>query len=555
MSTRFLLLALSTLLLGAPRHVLADERDREIEGHVETIEDLATNGDEQSARESAMRKLAALGGKRAARALLPALADDFEHIRDHALSAFITMLSGERAAEVLAVVRKKGLRHRSPLVRAGLYTALGTTGGPAATRLLVERLRKERAPEALAAAYRICLRLPRDAMWGQVFARHLDHRTPEVAYWCARACAHQAGEARADDLATVLRKEGPLARAGAVQGLSAAGLLQPEQIDAALTDEAVPVRVALALAAGSDGRLAGDAGKRVMAQLLEDASWRVRSAVIQSVMQRWTHHGVGLLIERLPKEDGRLRGDIHRALRTMTGADVPLDPVQWQAWWRAASKQLEMPKQPERLACGRVPYRDASEAFKVGRTAAFVEMPIYSKRIAFVFDLSGSMRYPLKKTNPETKMDWLRRQFEAAVTALPEDVHFDLYVYRYWSGYPPKPQMTRAFEKLSPANARHIKAARKWMTRQEPKGWGAFYEPMARVFEEDVDTIILLSDGAPSRGRLDRGARILDEFPVANALHQVAIDTVFIGNKKKDRKFMQALSRCTGGRFKDVLAR
>lgn len=549
------LCALLALHLARVPTARADERDREVAQHVETLEDFATNADEQGARETAIRKLAALGGKRAAAGLLPALADDFEHIRDHAASAYVALLSSNEAEDVLSWMRKKGLRHRDPRVRAGLYRALGSTGGPTATRMLFERLAKERAPEALAVAFRICLRIPRNEGWNKAFARHLGHREAEVAYWCARACAHHGGRAHAQDLATALRKEGPLARAGAVQGLCAAGLIEAAQIEAALADEAVAVRVALALASGAAGPLAGEPGQRVLARLIEDTSWRVRSAAVQSVMQRWTPDGVGLLIGRLPKEDGRLRGDIHRALRTLTGADVPLDPVQWTAWWRGASGRFEMPSQPKRLDSGRVPYREASEAAKAGRTAAFVEMPIYSKRIAFVFDLSGSMRYPLKKTNPETKLDWLRRQFEAAVTALPEDVVFDLYVYRYWSGYPPKPQMTRAFEALSPANPKHIKAARKWMARQEPKGWGAFYEPMTQIFAEDVDTIILLSDGAPSRGRLDRGFRIVEEFPVANALHQVAVDTVFIGTKKKDRNFMRALSRCTGGRFKDVLGK
>ncbi len=83
--------------------------------------------------------------------------------------------------------------------------------------------------------------------------------------------------------------------------------------------------------------------------------------------------------------------------------------------------------------------------------------------------------------------------------------------------------------------------------KQDAKGWGAFYEPLTAALETEADTIVLLSDGSPSRGILDRM-----EFPKANRFRQVAVCTVLIGTKGADQDFMRDLSAETGGRFSQV---
>ena len=67
--------------------------------------------------------------------------------------------------------------------------------------------------------------------------------------------------------------------------------------------------------------------------------------------------------------------------------------------------------------------------------------------------------------------------------------------------------------------------------------------------------MILLSDGRPSRGRYDRDFRLLDEFPRANRFQRVAVNTILVGTKGADRKFMEALAAATGGRFQEAASR
>jgi hypothetical protein len=154
-----------------------------------------------------------------------------------------------------------------------------------------------------------------------------------------------------------------------------------------------------------------------------------------------------------------------------------------------------------------------------------------------------------------TKLDLLKAEMRKTLEGLPADTEFDLYVYRYWSKYPPATELTRALGKMKPCTPRNIKQALKWLDQQEARGWGAFYEPLEALLADDVDSVVLLSDGRPSRGRYDRDDRILAEFPRANRFKRMAVNTVLVGTKGADRKFMQELAAATGGRFQEAGAK
>src|SRR5204863_7679255 len=130
----------------------------------------------------------------------------------------------------------------------------------------------------------------------------------------------------------------------------------------------------------------------------------------------------------------------------------------------------------------------------------------------FVFDLSGSMSRPFGAEGGPSKLDVTQKEFARALEGLQETSSLDLFVYRYPSTFPPKPVLTRALGKVAPLTANNRKALVECSTQQPAKGWGAFYEALDLASQEDVDTIVLLSDGVPSRGRYDRGFRLVDEF-------------------------------------------
>jgi hypothetical protein len=125
-------------------------------------------------------------------------------------------------------------------------------------------------------------------------------------------------------------------------------------------------------------------------------------------------------------------------------------------------------------------------------------------------------------------------------------------VHRYPSVFPPAPQTTRAFGRALPATKQNRAKALEWLEKQEAVGWGAFYEPLEALISEGVDTVVLLSDGCPSRGRYDRDFRLLAEFPKANRFGFLAINTVLVGSTGTDREFMESFAALTGGLFRQA---
>jgi hypothetical protein len=343
----------------------------------------------------------------------------------------------------------------------------------------------------------------------------------------------------------------------ALQRLSA---LPPAAVEAALSDKAIEPRMALAEALEFDAApLTWPAlGAPALERLLADSSWRVRAAAVQGALRIWKTEIVDLLIARLKQEPGRIRDDVQRALETYTQKAIGDDPDLWRAWWIQNHTSFDAGPRPQKDRAGNIPFRSASGGRPEGmsETVSFFDVPLRSKRLAFVFDLSGSMRDTVHKGDEggQTKFQLLQAEVERTLTQLPADTEFDLYVYRYPSKHPPRPTLTRALGKRLSANKGSIAKAVRWLQnpKQAPKGWGAFYEPLTALFEEDVDTVILLSDGRPSRGIYDRDFRVLQEFPRANRFQRVAVNTVLVGSQGADRKFMQALAEATGGRFREA---
>jgi hypothetical protein len=238
---------------------------------------------------------------------------------------------------------------------------------------------------------------------------------------------------------------------------------------------------------------------------------------------------VGDLVELMAGEPGRLRHDAWAALRRLTGKDIPPDPEQWRAILPVAS-----------LAAEEIDAADPET------TSAYYGLPVYSRRIAFVFDVSGSMR-------DDGKIESAREQFAATVKRLAPEQRYDLFVHRYLLEYPPRPRLERAFGRLTAGRARKSTA---WLGRQEAKGAGALYDALlAAMLDGEVDTIYLLSDGVPSFGTIKRDYRILQEIRRRNRWRRVVIHTILLGSKGTDREFMAQLAGEHGGTAVDAQGR
>ncbi len=541
--------------LGAPA---AHGADPKVKSAIAMLEDNARLPFEQDKRERAIRDLGKIGGKEAAAALLPVFSDPFVHLHDRAVSAWITMLKGSQAAETQTWLTGRGLTHRDPHVRASVVAALGAGSGTEIEGPLKAAIAKEKKASVLVALARAVTRLRGTPELGGVLLEKLKHKDGAAVLALALAAAEVDGKDAVKPLLATLRHRAPLARAGAVYALQSLDALPAKHIDSICTDK--DPAPAMALAESLEFRTQAlpwpGGGEAVLERLLGHRIWRVRAAAVQGALRLWDKQIVLPLVDRLPAEDGRLKDDVRRALETYTGKALGSDPDLWRAWWTQNSSSFAAGERPAKDGAGNIRFRPASESAKGGgsTTVAFFNLPLRSKRFAFIFDLSGSMRNAAAKGSDEgpTKLDLLKAEMRKTLEGLPSDTEFDLYVYRYWSKYPPATKLTRALGKMKPCTAKNIKQALKWLDQQEARGWGAFYEPLEALLADDVDSVVLLSDGRPSRGRYDRDERILAEFPRANRFKRMAVNTVLVGTKGADRKFMQELAAATGGRFQEA---
>jgi hypothetical protein len=532
--------------------------DAGVEAELEVLEKRARDPMAQDEREAAIRRLGELGKVAGAKGLLALVVDPFEHLADHVVSAWSALLAGPEGAEVQTFLTKSGLGHKDPRVRAAAATALGSNAGAELADAFRATLAREEDPAVIVALARGARGARGGTLCPEAFLPLLAHADGAAVLAAAETVSAAPDAAEAALRRTLLHKE-PLARAGALLGLQQARRLTQADLGKVLADKAPEPRVALAETLEQRTPLLPfpGAGEEVLSTLLKDPSWRVRAAAIEAAVRLWHKSVVVGLIERLALEPGRLHGDAHQALRVLTAQDLADDPDLWRAWWAQKGTDFDPGPRPQADRFGRLRRSETQHVALGGgqaetRTTVFFDLPLRSERLVFVFDLSGSMAKSARvdgdvSGSTETKLDVARREFEGTLAALPESAQLDLLVYRYPTGFPPSPRVTRAFGQALPLSAPNRKKAGDWLRQQNAKGWGAFYEALLAASEGDVDTLVLLSDGVPSRGRYARPARLLEEWVRANRFRRVALHTVLIGERATDRQLMEDVAWASGG--------
>jgi len=383
-------------------------------------------------------------------------------------------------------------------------------------------------------------------------------RTEAAATWL-RAAARGASEP--------LLREAALRALGRIGGDEARLLL--EQAAAKDADPQVRGGALAALAAWplQDMRAA------VLAAL-DDPAWEVRALAVTMCARGGLVDAVGALIARLAQEDGRLRDDIDDALYAIVGVRMYADVGLWTKWLAENAESLAEKERalvssgayakplgpPESWPTGE-PGESAKDE-KRGGTAAFYGITSRSKRIVFLVDISRSMQDEAQDTPPKvgdpkqpyrepqgpSKMAIARWQLHRVVHDLPEDACFNIIVYSesyaLW-----EEQMTRA-------KPRAKKAAHAFIDGLVANGTTNIGDSLDKALDLAaagegglaVDTLFLLSDGNPNRGRINVLADILEDFVARNHELRLVVHTIGIG-EAAGSSFLESLAARTGGRY------
>jgi len=308
---------------------------------------------------------------------------------------------------------------------------------------------------------------------------------------------------------------------------------------------------------------------------VEDPEWQIRLSGIAGVEEYKSKDGVTAMIRQLGKEDGRLRDDISGALKRLTGMDFGYQADVWQKWWNENKDKWSGPG----TTPGSAPVKSGGGG---GGTTAepptFFGLKITSKKVLFVLDITGSMNDPseppedAKKPGnvvsggnappPDpwepgkkgTKIEVLKYEFERTISKLDPKVTFNIIVYSVpvlvWK------------EKMMPATPPNRAEAIDFVKKQSANGMTATGDALEKAFElagngvRDknyaalVDTIYLMTDGAPNAGKYPTTDDILRKVGEWNTLSKVIINTIGLGDKSNyNPDFLMRLAKMTGGTF------
>ncbi|MCA9320086.1 MAG: VWA domain-containing protein [Planctomycetes bacterium] len=258
-------------------------------------------------------------------------------------------------------------------------------------------------------------------------------------------------------------------------------------------------------------------------EAIEHPHHLVRSAAYEACTWLRDKDIVDRLIARIPEESGRPLHDLQAALANLTGFDWGVKHDRWVAWWEKVRDEYPLPPRTERQ-------RGAGS----GGYARFYDIEVKSDRVLFIVDLSGSMEGKAK--SGKTKLQEAKESLIGILQTFNSDVKFNIVVFdtnfRPWG------------KKLTRATPDAIDKAKTWVENLRSGGATNINDSLEYGLQMDeVDTIFLLSDGAPTAGRTTDVGEIARTMERANRFLRIRINTIGIGLGARTRRFMERLAR------------
>ncbi|MHC5009481.1 MAG: HEAT repeat domain-containing protein [Planctomycetota bacterium] len=415
---------------------------------------------------------------------------------------FVQQLATVRDGGAIAVL-VKGLRNRSPAVRILAAQVLAGIGETKVTDALVARLRREKDESVQIALL-------------EALGDHRDARTVDVLLKQARR-----------------RRES--IRLAAIRALGRIGFDTPavRRFFVSLLDARGWEERVLAIDAAAASADVGLCGK--IANSLDHDVWQVRLAAVDALGRLRCPASVEALIARLEDEEQlRIRSALAATLYRITGMNLYDHTASWQKWWDEHGADFEMPES--------VP--DLPAADVGGTRAGFYGIPVESGRVIFVIDQSGSMsaedtRNVTTGSQGGNRLDVAIREVIGAVKQLKNRDRVNVILF-HTTIHPWRQKLQRLTGNNRGALTRHLEG-------QKPTGGTNLYDALEMaLLDPDVDTIFMLSDGAPGLGKFVATEDILRAVARLNQTKRTAIHCVSIG---LDSALLKRLAAENGGQY------
>jgi hypothetical protein len=328
------------------------------------------------------------------------------------------------------------------------------------------------------------------------------------------------------------------------------------------------------------GRIGGAAARPVVFAAAGDQDWRFRLAVAEVLLDNFRDEAGVEAMRKLLKDDvtivretaviaagkakveplfdemillmreGNLRAKkaAYEAMTATSGQDFGYAPDIWAKWWQEK-------KRGNLAATGEFKDRERMSV------ATYYNFKIFSDRVLFIVDVSGSMEWPQTKAGHPNRIAVAKRELVSVIKALDEKTLFNLATF---AGHVSTWQKNGEV----PADEANKKAALAWIeSALLPRGatntYGALTEGLER--NPQVDTIYFLSDGIPSTGKYEVPEEILIKLRYENRFRRVIINTVALAIGKPDIEkavkyedaeemaaFMRLIAEWNGGTCVDI---
>lgn len=298
-------------------------------------------------------------------------------------------------------------------------------------------------------------------------------------------------------------------------------------------------------------KFAIDSALQVFKNSDKDSSqgWRLKAAAMKVLATYPDSRSIELLFEYLKsKPEGKMPSLAARTLYEITNKDLGDEAKVWESWWKV-NKDKWTP-----TTWG---YKINDPQSKGKSTATYYGIEIVSDRIAFVLDGSGSMSGPVTVTRKSkggsvvgpasqtmsflerAKQELFRCVRELAQNNAKAKVQVIFFQEKLLTFSPKK--MANARASLKP-----IEAFFKKVTAEQS---GDMLLAVQTAMEDsEVDTIFILSDGAPSAGLHTIKASFLKWIEEENRFRSIQFFGIIIGNSIRGKSIMQDLAETHQGK-------
>jgi len=264
---------------------------------------------------------------------------------------------------------------------------------------------------------------------------------------------------------------------------------------------------------------------------LDHAAWQVRIAAAEALGRIRLKASIEPLIRALTAEKHeRVRHAIALSLEALTGEGLGLHAELWRKWWErfgAGFVPSPAPKPPRN--------RPAGETRTV---ATFYGIPVLSNRVIFVIDESLSMAHD-SGTAGRSRFEVAIEELLAAAAKLDDDARLNVIFFQsgLW-------QWEKRMQRVSKSTLARLKVV---LAERKPTGGTYLYDGIeAALADDEVETIFVLSDGAPSGGKFTSMSDILREVRRLNQLRRARIHCVSIG---EDSALLKSIAAANGGDY------